>query len=89
VRILALGEPFLTVPSDDFVPGPDDVDEMLTDIRVSRGERRQIPTFSEAYLYPRVGKGDARFILAVVEEYAKLIDVLGTERVRELLRDAP
>ena len=32
-----------------------------------------------------VGKEDARFILAVADEYAKIIDILGPERVCELL----
>jgi len=43
------------------------------------------PVFSEGNLYPRMTKDDARFILAVAEEYDALIKRLGTKRVKELL----
>lgn len=44
-----------------------------------------VPTFSEEFLYPRLGKSEARFVLAVADEYAALIEVLGEARVLELL----
>jgi len=53
---------------------------------VPRGHGREpCPVFSEGNLYPRMTKDDARFILAVAEEYDALIKKLGTERVKELL----
>lgn len=45
----------------------------------------QPPVFSERFLYGTVGKGDARFILGVAEEYERLIDVLGEDLVSTLL----
>lgn len=44
--------------------------------------------FSEQFLYPKMGKDDARFILAVADEYARLIELLGPEAVAALLRKA-
>jgi len=44
-----------------------------------------IPTFSEGFLYPRIGKDDARFVLGVAEEYEKIIEILGEGKVREIL----
>lgn len=41
--------------------------------------------FSEEFLYPSVGTGDARFILGVAEEYSRVIEVLGTKLVKEIL----
>lgn len=46
---------------------------------------RKVPVFSEAFLYGKVGKSDARFILGVAEEYEKLIRILGVEKIKELL----
>lgn len=43
------------------------------------------PVFSEAHLYPLLGKDDARFVLSVAGEYAKLITVLGVDEVKRLL----
>ena len=45
----------------------------------------KLPVFSEAFLYPAVGKGDARFILAVAEEYEALIRFFGEETMKRLL----
>ena len=44
-----------------------------------------LPVFSETFLYERIGKSDARFVLAVVEEYEALIRILGTKKIVELL----
>ncbi len=52
-----------------------------------------VPVFSEAFLYGvafgegdfGMTKGDARFILGVAEEYAHIIELLGPDKVRELL----
>jgi hypothetical protein len=67
MRLLAKGEPFYEIPSNDV---------------------NQAPTFSESFLYPRVGKEDARFILAVAQEYGYLIDFLGTPAIVALLEQA-
>lgn len=43
------------------------------------------PVFSEDFLYKKVGKDDARFILGVAEEYETIIQRLGTDKVWEIL----
>lgn len=50
---------------------------------------RTPPTFSEAFLYPTVGKGDARFILGVADEYDHLIRALGPKAVKAILDVKP
>ena len=50
-----------------------------------KAESGDFPVFSEAFLYGKVGKSDARFILGVAEEYEKLIRILGVEKIKELL----
>lgn len=47
------------------------------------------PTFSEKFLYSRVGKGDARFMLGVAEEYEHVIDALGPTAVKSILDVKP
>src|SRR5687768_8954576 len=47
------------------------------------------PTFSEAFLYEAVGKGDARFMLGVAEEYEHVIEALGPEALRAILGVRP
>jgi hypothetical protein len=47
------------------------------------------PTFSEAALYPRLGKGDARFVLGVAEEYEHIIEALGPKAVKAVLGVKP
>jgi hypothetical protein len=47
------------------------------------------PVFSEAFLYPTVGKGDARFILGVADEYGHVIDALGPAAVTAVLQVKP
>lgn len=37
------------------------------------------PVFSEAFLYEAVGKGDARFVLGVADEYRHIIEALGPD----------
>ncbi len=49
-------------------------------------EGSKYPVFSETFLYPKVGKTDARFILGVANEYSRLIEKLGTEKVKEILQ---
>lgn len=44
-----------------------------------------VPLFSESYLYDVLGKGDARFVLGVAEEYEHLIKLLGPVITRQLL----
>ena len=48
----------------------------------------ELPVFCESFLYERVGKTDARFILAVAQEYAYLIAFLGTPAIQGLLKQA-
>lgn len=81
MRAFKKGEPFMHVESEGYVPGPDELAEMEEHFQ----QTLEVPTFSEAYLYPRVGKDDARFILGVADEYAKVIRVLGEEKVYEIL----
>lgn len=80
MRAFASGEPFMHVESFPWIPCGDDIEEMVDD-----AGGPVPPVFSERYLYPRIGKSDARFVLAVAEEYAKLIEVLGTKEIRRLL----
>lgn len=47
------------------------------------------PTFSETFLYDAVGKGDARFILGVAEEYDHVISALGPAAVTAILDVSP
>lgn len=49
----------------------------------------ELPTFSEGFLYDRVGKYEARFILGVAEEYEHVIEALGTSSVRRILDVKP
>ena len=48
-------------------------------------EDESMPVFSEEFLYPKMTKTDARFILGVAEEYEKIIDILGVDRIWEML----
>ncbi len=50
---------------------------------------RELPTFSESFLYPRVGKEEARFILGVAEEYEHVIQALGARALRRILELKP
>lgn len=52
-------------------------------------DSEEAPVFSEAFLYDTVGKGDARFILGVAEEYEHIIEALGPTAVRALLDIKP
>lgn len=56
--------------------------------KVISNDVKQTATFSESFLYPRVGKEDARFVLAVAQEYGYLIDFLGPEAIKALLEQA-
>jgi hypothetical protein len=67
--MIARGESFTDVMAEDYAPDEDELH----------------PVFSEANLYGRMYKGDARFILSIAEEYERLIEVLGVEKVKELL----
>lgn len=70
------GQPFMDVEAD-FPP------------KDWNGKRDAPPTFSEAFLYDTVGKGDARFILGVAEEYEHVIKALGPEAVLSILQVKP
>ena len=52
-----------------------------------KAEVSGFPVFSESFLYERVGKCDARFILAIAGEYSAIIEMLGYKKVLELLYD--
>ena len=69
------GRPFMDVPEEAPIPDPGEC----------RAAPAGVPVFSEAHLYPRLGKDDARFVLGVAEEYDRLISVLGPDTVRGLL----
>ncbi len=81
MRAFKKGEPFRHVKSGRWIPDAYCLQEMQDDLT----ERPDMPTFSEGYLYPRVGKEDARFILAVADEYERLIKALGPQQIRRLL----
>lgn len=48
-------------------------------------EGSEYPVFSEAFLYDIMFKEDARFVLAVANEYSLLIEALGEEEIEQLL----
>jgi hypothetical protein len=75
------GTPFIDTPAEAFIPPP----EYLAEMREDLDRDGVYPVFSEGHLYPRLGKDDARFVLAVAEEYERLIAVLGPDKVKELL----
>ena len=54
-----------------------------------KAEGRDVLVFSEGFLYDCMYKDDARFVLAVAEEYERVILLLGIDRVRELLGKGP
>ena len=45
----------------------------------------ETPVFSEAYLYSITDKDNARFILAVAEEYEFIIKALGQDNIKCML----
>lgn len=69
MRAINPGRAFMDVLAEDAAPGED----------------APAPVFSEANLYPRMYKGDARFILVVAEEYDALRAFLGDEALSRLL----
>src|SRR3954469_20146529 len=73
------GKPFTHIEAD-FIPEDEDAPDETP---------RKIPTFSEAFLYPTVGKGDARFILGVADEYEHIIEALGPAAVKAILAVKP
>jgi hypothetical protein len=85
MRIFSPGEPFTITEAEVYVPSEDALQEMRDDL----AEHGPFPVFSEGHLYPRLGKDDARFVLAVADEYERLIKVLGSDKVKELLRSQP
>lgn len=54
-----------------------------------KAEAEDVPVFSERFLYERIGKDDARFVLGVAEEYAHVIEALGVSAVRAILGVRP
>lgn len=83
MRAFAPGDHFHHVEASHFIPDDGCLEEMEDDVE----QVRALTVFSEGYLYPRLGKSDARFVLAVADEYERLICILGVEKVRELLRE--
>ncbi len=81
MRAFEKGKPFWDVPCECL----GDYQEVYIEEGLSH---RDIPVFSETFLYSCMFKDDARFILAVAGEYAALINLLGTERIVELLMEA-
>jgi hypothetical protein len=73
------GQPFMEVPEEAPLP----------DVEEARATPNEVPVFSEAFLYPRLGKGDARFVLGIAEEYAHIIDALGPRAVTAILDVRP
>lgn len=65
------GKPFMDVRADYAPEGYQGDDEP--------------PVFSEAFLYSAVGKGDARFILGIADEYAHVVEALGPKALLRVL----
>jgi hypothetical protein len=86
MRMFSRGKPFMDVEAEGHIPDDDDISEMRTDAAYMRSNRHPIPVFSEMFLYPRLGKDDARFVLAIADEYSKVISILGADKVEEMLR---
>jgi hypothetical protein len=87
VRMFEAGRPFMDIK-------PESMDHSVYE--VAYGEEAQkggwaepgdgeCPIFSERFLYPLIGKDDARFVLAVATEYDYLIRKYGTAKMREML----
>lgn len=74
MRAFERGKPFMDVEADCW-----DGDEEFK-------ATEEVPVFTEAYLYSICpSKGDARFILAIAEEYDKIIEILGPKVERLLM----
>lgn len=80
------GKSFMHIEEEAPMP---DLDEIQADDERARKEGFKIRVFSEMFLYPRVGKGDARFILGVAEEYEHIIQALGPAAIRAILDVKP
>lgn len=85
MRTFTPGEPFIDTQAEPWIPDDDTIAEMRDDIKQMAQDGHPIPVFSEMHLYPRLGKDDARFVLAIADEYTRLIEKLGREKVVELL----
>lgn len=83
---MAKGKPFRHVVEEAPLP---DLDEIRADSQRARDEDFEVRVFSEMFLYPRVGKGDARFILGIADEYEHVIEALGPKAVRAILNVQP
>jgi len=79
-----VGREFMEVECGYHLPSVSDLDEA-----VANRDLKPLPTFSEQFLTPRVGRSDAQLILGVVDEYEELIARLGEELVRRLLEGNP
>lgn len=72
------GQPFMDV-EQEVSPDPGRFDEIESGW----------PVFSEGVLYPLLGKGDARFVLGVANEYDHIIKALGPQAVKDILDVKP
>ena len=72
MRAFRKGEFFMGIGSEEYFTDADNKDS-------------ELPVFSEGFLYEKVGKDNARFILGVVEEYDAIIRFLGEEAVKAIL----
>lgn len=78
MRMMQKGYPFMDV-KQEVAPWPDEIGDIPD----------SAPVFSEATLYPTLGKGDARFVLGVAGEYDHVIKALGPKAVRAILDVKP
>lgn len=53
-----------------------------------RDYSNKAPVFSEEFLYERLGKEDARFVLDIAEEYERLIEIMGRNVIKVLLEQS-
>lgn len=79
------GKPFMDV-SAGWMPQEDDGQGGKRPCYEGDGD---LPVFSESFLYATVGKEDARFILGVAEEYAHIIEAMGTTAICRILDVKP
>lgn len=79
MRAFSRGEHFLDIRAESFLPCCDGEEKPDTK------KHGMPPVFSEGFLYHVMSKDDARFVLAVGEEYANIVNLLGPDKVNELL----
>lgn len=87
---MAKGQLFMDVEEEVSPLRGEDLDKAMKELEAAETEAGYtFPTFSEAVLYPLLGKGDARFVLGVAEEYEHILKAIGPQAARDLLKTKP